>query len=66
MEWILFISLQWIVSGSATPPNTDKIERFASEEQCKAAADAIRTEFGTVIPGQRAQTLVRAVCIGRK
>ena len=46
MEWVLFVSLQWVVSGSPTPPNTVLIEQFASEELCKKAADAIKTEIG--------------------
>ena len=39
MEWVLFVSLQWVVFGSPTPPNTVLIEPFASEELCKRAAD---------------------------
>ena len=67
MEWVLFVSLQWVVSGSPTPPNTLFIEQFASEELCKKAADAIRTEFDVPFPGQqRVATMGRVTCLLRK
>jgi hypothetical protein len=66
MEWVLFVSLQWIVFGSPTPPTSQQIERFASEELCNKAAEAIRTEINAPIPGQRVQTLGRVVCVKRK
>jgi hypothetical protein len=65
MEWILFISLQWIVYGSPTNPTTQQIDRFASEELCNKAADAIRAEISAPIGNQRVQTLGRVVCIAR-
>lgn len=67
MEWVLFVSLQWVVSGSPTPPNTMLIDSFASEALCKKAADAIRTEFDVPVPGQqRVGTLARVTCLLRK
>ena len=66
MEWVLFVSLQWIVFGSPTPPTAQQIERFGSEELCNRAAEAIRTEINAPIPGQRVQTLGRVVCVERK
>ena len=67
MEWVLFVSLQWVVSGSPTPPNTMLIDSFASEELCKKAAAAIRTEFDVPVPGQqRVGTLGRVTCFLRK
>ena len=66
MEWVLFVSLQWIVYGSPTPPTTVQITSFASEELCNKAAEAIRTELNAPIPGQRTQTLGRVVCVLRK
>ena len=66
MEWVLFVSLQWIVLGSPTQPTTQQIEAFASEELCNKAADAIRTEINAPIAGQRVQTLGRVVCFARK
>jgi hypothetical protein len=66
MEWILFVSLQWIVLGSPTNPTSQQIDGFASEELCKKAADAIRTEINAPIAAQRVQTLGRVVCIERK
>jgi hypothetical protein len=66
MEWVLFVSLQWIVLGSATQPTTQLIQPFASEELCNKAAEAIRTEINAPIPSQRVQTLGRVVCIVRK
>jgi len=66
MEWVLFVSLQWIVFGSPTPPTTQQIQPFASEELCNKAAETIRAELNAPIPGQRAQTLGRVVCVLRK
>lgn len=66
MEWVLFVSLQWIVLGSPTQPTSQQIERFASEALCKQAAEAIRTELNAPIAGQRVQTLGRIVCIERR
>jgi hypothetical protein len=67
MEWVLFVSLQWIVLGSPTQPSTQQIQSFPSEELCNKAAEAIRTEIATPIAaGQRVQTLGRVVCLLRK
>jgi hypothetical protein len=67
MEWVLFVSLQWVVSGSPTPPNTTIIESFASEQLCKKAADAIRAEMEVPVPGQqRVATMGRVTCLLRK
>jgi hypothetical protein len=67
MEWVLFVSLQWVVFGSPTPPNTLLIEPFASEELCKRAANAIRTEIDVPFPGQqRVATMGRVTCLLRK
>jgi hypothetical protein len=66
MEWVLFVSLQWIVLGSPTNPTSQQIDGFASEELCKKAAEAIRAENNTPLGAQRVQTLGRVVCIERK
>lgn len=67
MEWVLFVSLQWIVFGSPTQPTTQVIQPFASEELCNKAADAIRKEIGAPSgAGGRVQTLGRVVCLLRK
>lgn len=67
MEWVLFVSLQWVVFGSPTPPTTQVIQPFASEELCNKAAEAVKTELNTQIGGtQRVQTLGRIVCVQRK
>ena len=67
MEWVLFVSLQWVVFGSPTPPTTQVIQPFASEELCDKAAEAIKNEINTQIGGtQRVQTLGRVVCVQRK
>jgi hypothetical protein len=67
MEWVLFVSLQWVVFGSPTPPTTQIIQPFASEELCDKAAEAIKSEINTQIGGtQRVQTLGRVVCVQRK
>lgn len=66
MEWVLFVSLQWIVLGSPTQPNTRQIDGFASEELCKKAAEAIRAEINEPTGALRAQTIGRIVCIERK
>ena len=65
MEWVLFVSLQWIVLGSPTNSTTQTIDRIVSEELCNKAAEAIRAEINTPIGAQRAQTLGRVVCIAR-
>jgi hypothetical protein len=66
MEWVLIISLQWIVLGSPTQPTIQQIDRFQSEELCSKAAEAIRNEINAPIPNQRVQTLGRVVCIERR
>jgi hypothetical protein len=66
MDWVLFVSLQWIVFGSPTQPTSQQIQSFPSEELCNKAAEAIRTEINTPLSGQRVQTLGRVVCILRK
>jgi ribonuclease HIII len=66
MEWVLFVSLQWIVLGSPTQPNTIQIDQFASEELCNKAAEAIKAEINAPMGAQRVQTLGRIVCITRK
>ena len=66
MEWVLFVSLEWIVLGSPTQPTTQQIQSFPSEELCNKAAEAIRAEINAPIPGQRVQTLGRVVCLLRK
>lgn len=66
MEWVLFVSLQWIVLGSPTQPNTIQIQPFASEELCKKAAEAIRAELNVPIGNQHVQTLGRVACFARK
>ena len=66
MEWVLFVSLQWIVYGSATQPSSLQIDQFATEALCNKAAEAIRAEINAPIPGQRVATLGRVVCVVRK
>ncbi len=66
MDWVLFVSLQWIALGSPTQPTTQQIQSFPSEELCNRAAEAIRNEINVPIPGQRVQTLGRIVCLLRK
>jgi hypothetical protein len=67
MEWVLFVSLQWVVSGSPTPPNTLLIDSFASEQLCKKAADAIKAEMEVPVAGQqRVATMGRVACLQRK
>ncbi len=66
MEWVLFVSLQWIVLGSPTNPTSQQIDGFASEELCKKATEAIRAEINAPLGAQRVQTLGRVVCIERK
>ncbi len=66
MEWVLFVSLQWIVLGSPTQPTSQQIQPFASEELCNKAAEAIKAEINTPIGAQRVQTLGRVVCVALK
>jgi hypothetical protein len=65
MEWVLIVSLQWIVLGSPTQPTMQQIDRFPSEELCNKAAEALRNEINAPIPSQRVQTAGRIVCIER-
>jgi hypothetical protein len=66
MEWVLFVSLQWIVLGSPTQPTSQVIQPFTSQELCNKAADAIRNEIEAPIAGNmRVQTLGRVVCVQR-
>jgi hypothetical protein len=67
MEWVLFISLQWVVLGSPTQSTSQLIQPFASEELCNKAAEAIRNEINApTTGGLRVQTLGRVVCVLRK
>jgi hypothetical protein len=67
MEWVLLVSLQWVVSGSPTPATTNQIQSFASEELCNKAAEAVRNELNTPVGANlRAQTLGRVVCLKLK
>ncbi|MGY4303991.1 hypothetical protein ACVIJ6_001234 [Bradyrhizobium sp. USDA 4369] len=67
MEWVLFVSLQWIVFGSPTQPTTQVIDSFPNEQLCNKAADAIRAELNNPVGGQqRLQTVGRVVCFMRK
>jgi hypothetical protein len=63
MEWVLFVSLQWIVLGSPTQPTSQVIQNFASEELCNKAAEAVRNEINAPLGAQRVQTLGRVVCL---
>ena len=64
MEWVLLVSLQWVVSGSPSAPTTNQVQAFASEELCNKAADAVRTELNApVVAPLRVQTLGRVVCL---
>jgi hypothetical protein len=66
LNWILLISLQWVVMGSPVPPAIQQVGPFASEELCNKAAEAARIEMNTPIPGQRIQTFARVVCMELK
>ena len=59
------MSLQWVVSGIPTPPTTEHVVLFASEERCKQAAEAIKTEISAPISGD-VKTYGRVVCFARK
>ena len=66
MEWVLFVSLQWIVFGSPTQPTSQQIQSFTSEELCNKAAEAIKAEINAPIGALRVQTLARIVCVQTK
>jgi hypothetical protein len=66
MEWVLFVSLQWIVYGSPTQPTTQQIETFPTEQLCTNAAEALKHEIEAPIANGRVQTLGRIVCLMRK
>jgi len=52
MQWVLFVSLQWIVFGSPTQPTSQQIQPFASEELCNKAAEAIKAEINAPMPAE--------------
>ena len=56
MEWVLFVSLQWIVFGSPTQPTTQVIDSFPNEQLCNKPVGG----------QQRLQTVGRVVCFMRK
>ena len=64
MDWVLIFSIQWVVGGVPTTPNTWTNVNYQSEELCVAAAQALREEFSTPMAG--AETYVRVVCVRRK
>jgi hypothetical protein len=66
MEWVLFVSLQWIVYGSPTQPTTQQIQSFPSQELCDKAADALKNEINAPLAAGRIQTVGRVVCLLRK
>jgi hypothetical protein len=64
MEWVLFVSLQWIVFGSPTQPSTEVIQSFPSEELCNKAAESIRNEINVPFGGnQRVQIAHRGKAV---
>jgi hypothetical protein len=62
VDWILLISLQWVVMGSPVPPSTQQLGPFASERLCHQAAEAIQNEMGAPVPGQRVLVFAKTVC----
>ena len=62
MNWILLISLQWVVMGSPEPPSTQQVGPFASERLCHQAAEAIQNEMGAPLPAQRVLVFAKTVC----
>jgi hypothetical protein len=64
MEWVLFVSLQWVVNGTPLPPTASQIASFPSEENCRRAAQAIRTEVEAPLPNN-IRTYGRVVCFVR-
>ncbi|MBY0383508.1 MAG: hypothetical protein K2W78_16570 [Xanthobacteraceae bacterium] len=66
MDWVLLVSLQWVVMGSPTQPTTTQIDSFTSQELCQKAAEAIKAEVGGSPQGQRSYTLSHVVCFARK
>ena len=66
MEWVLFVSLQWVVTGTPSQATAQHIVLFPSEDRCKRAAEAIRTEIAVPVPVPNVQTYGRVVCFLRK
>jgi hypothetical protein len=63
MEWVLVLSLQWVVAGFGTAPTTTDID-FASQELCKAAPQMLKGGMSVQI--EKVITHFRAICIRRK
>jgi hypothetical protein len=49
VEWVLIMSVQWVVGGSATAPTTHTIVQFQTEDSCKTAAQEIKNEMKATI-----------------
>jgi hypothetical protein len=64
MDWVLILSVQWIVSGIAPAPTTLTSVDYQTEELCKEAVRLIKAEMASPIQGT--VTRVRAVCVRRK
>jgi hypothetical protein len=56
--------VQWVVGNTPTPPTTEHIVLFPSEERCLRAAEKIKDE--AKVPLGNVATYVRAVCFQRK
>jgi hypothetical protein len=67
MDWVLILSVQWVFAGSAVPSsNTVTLINFTSEELCRAAVQAIKSELeAPLVTGGNLQTFNRVVCVRR-
>jgi hypothetical protein len=63
MEWVLVLSLQWVVAGVGMTPTTTNVD-FASQELCKAGAQLLKEEMTVQI--EKVITHSRAVCMRKK
>jgi hypothetical protein len=61
MDWVMILSVQWVVFGAPGPETTLANGNYASEDLCKAAAQIIKTEI--TAPVVNAQARVRAACV---
>ena len=64
MEWVLIMSLQWVIGNAAPAPIIHTDLSFPSQEMCEAAAEKIRAEMKASIQG--AVTHARLVCVQTK
>jgi hypothetical protein len=66
MDWVLVISIIWVVGGVSTAPSTIDVVLFPSEQRCEEAAEAVRKEIAAPLDDENIKTYGKVVCFHRK